>query len=41
VIDAYNAGPANVQFANGHTVVSHYAQTVAALTTQQPWTSGN
>ena len=42
VIDAYNAGPGNVQFANGHTVVSHYAQTVEALMTQQPWTtSGN
>jgi len=37
VIDAYNAGPGNVQFANGHTVVSHYAQTVEALMTQQPW----
>lgn len=42
VIDAYNAGPGNVQFANGHTVVSHYAQTVEALMAQQPWTtSGN
>ncbi|HEX4723812.1 MAG TPA: transglycosylase SLT domain-containing protein [Pseudonocardiaceae bacterium] len=39
VIDAYNAGPGNVQFANGHTVVSHYAATVAALMSQQPWNS--
>jgi hypothetical protein len=37
VIDAYNSGPASVQFANGHTVVSHYAATVEALMTQQPW----
>lgn len=37
VIDAYNAGPGNVQFANGHTVVSHYTATVEALMTQQPW----
>jgi soluble lytic murein transglycosylase-like protein len=40
VIDAYNAGPSNVQFANGHTVVSHYAATVAALMSQQPWNNG-
>jgi len=40
VIDAYNAGPGNVQFANGHTVVSHYAATVEALMSQQPWHNG-
>lgn len=40
VIDAYNAGPGNVQFANGHTVVSHYAATVEALMNQEPWNNG-
>jgi hypothetical protein len=39
VIDGYNAGPGNVQFANGHTVVSHYAATVEALMSQEPWNS--
>jgi hypothetical protein len=37
VLDAYNGGAASVQFANGHTVVSHYAATVEALMSQQPW----
>ncbi|HEX4705309.1 MAG TPA: transglycosylase SLT domain-containing protein [Pseudonocardiaceae bacterium] len=37
VIDAYNAGPGAVQFAGGHTVVSHYAANVEALMSQQPW----
>jgi hypothetical protein len=37
VIAAYNVGPANVQFADGHTVVNRYATTVRALMTQQPW----
>jgi soluble lytic murein transglycosylase-like protein len=37
VIDAYNAGPNNVVFAGGHTVVSNYAATVEALMSQQPW----
>lgn len=37
VLDAYNGGAASVQFANGHTVVSHYAATVEALMAQQPW----
>jgi hypothetical protein len=37
VLDAYNAGAGSVQFAGGHTVVSHYAATVEALMSQQPW----
>ena len=37
VLDAYNSGAASVQFPGGHTVVSHYAATVEALMTQQPW----
>lgn len=37
VLDAYNGGAASVQFAAGHTVVSHYAATVEALMAQQPW----
>jgi hypothetical protein len=37
VLDAYNGGAAGVQFAGGHTVVSHYAATVEALMSQQPW----
>jgi soluble lytic murein transglycosylase-like protein len=37
VLDAYNGGAASVQFAAGHTVVSHYAATVEALMSQQPW----
>ncbi|HEY0804518.1 MAG TPA: transglycosylase SLT domain-containing protein [Pseudonocardiaceae bacterium] len=37
VLDAYNSGAGSVQFAGGHTVVSHYAATVTALMTQQPW----
>jgi transglycosylase-like protein with SLT domain len=37
VIVGYNAGPGAVQFANGHTVASHYATTVKALMQSQPW----
>lgn len=39
VLDAYNAGPNSVTFSGGHTVESHYAATVEALMTQQPWTN--
>jgi soluble lytic murein transglycosylase-like protein len=37
ILDAYNAGPGSVTFSGGHTVESHYAATVEALMTQQPW----
>jgi hypothetical protein len=41
VIDAYNAGASNVEFANGHTVLSSYTRNVEALMNQQPWTSAS
>jgi soluble lytic murein transglycosylase-like protein len=37
VIVGYNAGPGAVQFANGHTVSSGYANNVKALMSSQPW----
>jgi hypothetical protein len=37
VIVGYNAGAGAVQFSGGHTVASHYATTVKALMTSQPW----
>jgi hypothetical protein len=41
VLDAYNAGASNVQFANGHTALSSYTRNVEALMTQQPWASAS
>jgi soluble lytic murein transglycosylase-like protein len=37
VLVGYNAGAGAVQFAGGHTVASHYATTVKALMSSQPW----
>jgi hypothetical protein len=37
VIVGYNAGAGAVQFSGGHTVASHYATTVQALMSSQPW----
>lgn len=41
VIDAYNAGASNVEFASGHTVLSSYTKNVEALMNQQPWSAGS
>ena len=41
VIDAYNAGAANVVFTGGRTVLSSYARNVEALMNQQPWSAGS